>query len=76
MWCQTHGMTWSATRREGADFTVILEPQSRPRSWQRMRLVMDQPDLRLEDERGVQVASASDLPSLLDAIDGGVADLD
>ncbi len=64
-------MTWSATRRNGADLTVILE--SPVRSGPAIRLVLDRPELRLENSFGEPLACASDLPSLLDAVEGGVA---
>ncbi len=74
LWCQAHDMTWSASQHGGEDLTVVLEPHVRSRHWQRMRLVVNEPDLRLEDARGEAVACASDLPALLDAMDSGVAD--
>ena len=40
-----------------------------------MRLVVNEPDLRLEDARGEAMACASDLPAPLDAMDDGVAAL-
>ncbi len=39
-----------------------------------MVLVLAQGELRLENELGETLASASDLPALLDAVEGGVAD--
>ena len=39
-----------------------------------MLLVWSGEELSLEDEAGETLASASDLPALLDAVDGGVAD--
>ncbi len=75
VWCQDHRVTWSATRRDGADLAVILEPETASRAWQCMRLVLDAPELRLEDETGQALACASDLPALLDAMDGGLADI-
>ena len=73
-WCQAHDMTWSASQCGGADLTVTLEPEGWSRHGQRMRLVVNEPGLRLEDARGEAVACASDLPALLDAMDSGVAD--
>ena len=40
-----------------------------------MRLVLNEPELRLEDAAGEALAAASDLPALLDAVDGGVAEM-
>ncbi len=39
-----------------------------------MRLVLDARELRLENELGKTLATASSLPALLDAVDGGVAE--
>ena len=45
-----------------------------PRPWQRMMLVLEKHEIRLENELGETLASASDLPALLDAVEGGIAD--
>ena len=53
---------------------MMLRPRECVRPWQGMALVMGQRELRLQDELGDTLASASDLPALLDALDGGVAE--
>ena len=53
---------------------MMLEPRDAARPWQRMMLVLDKRELRLENELGETLASASDLPALLDAVEGGVAE--
>ncbi len=53
---------------------MMLKPRDAGRPWQRMILVLDTAELRLENELGETLASASDLPALLDAVEGGVAD--
>ena len=54
---------------------MMLKPRDATRPWQRMLLVLEQGDLRLENEQGETLASASDLPALLDAVEGGLGDL-
>ena len=53
---------------------MLLKPRDAGRPWQRMILVLAEGELRLENELGETLASASDLPALLDAVEGGVAD--
>ncbi len=53
---------------------MMLEPRDATQPWQRMMLVLDNQEIRLENELGETLASASDLPALLDAVEGGVGD--
>ena len=53
---------------------MMLEPRDAARPWQRMMLILENHEIRLENELGETLASASDLPALLDAVEGGVAD--
>ncbi len=53
---------------------MMLKRRDAARPWQRMMLVLDEGEMRLENELGETLASASDLPALLDAVEGGVAD--
>ena len=53
---------------------MVLRPRKCARPWQGMALVIGRRELRLQDEQGDTLASASDLPALLDALDGGVAE--
>ena len=53
---------------------MMLKPRDAGRPWQRMMLVLDEGELRLENELGETLASASDLPALLDAVEGGIAE--
>ena len=73
-WCGGRGLSWSAAHRTGAGAAILLRPAGFGRPWRRMMLVWDAGELRLEDEYGDTLASASNLPALLDAMDGGVAD--
>ncbi len=73
-WCQHRAMRWLALRVDADATVLLLEPQSAARPWQRMRLLATDHGFLLEDEAAQALASASDLPALLDALDGGVAD--
>ena len=73
-WCAGRDLSWSAARSTGGHAVMTLRSRHNGRPWQRMRLVVDEPELRLENELGETLATASDLPALLDAVDGGVAE--
>ena len=75
VWCDVRSLSWTAARSERGRAVLTLWPRDTGRPWQHMRLVLDEPDLRLENELGETLATASDLPALLDAVDGGVAEL-
>ena len=72
-WCHARAMRWHPLRTGAEATTLLLEPHVPDRLWQRMLLTAGD-DLRLDDEAGDVLATASDLPALLDALDGGVAD--
>ena len=74
VWCRGRALSWSAAHRAGASAAVMLTPVGHGRPWQRMLLAWDDEELSLENELGETLASASDLPALLDAVDGGVGD--
>jgi hypothetical protein len=73
-WCARRDLRWTPARPDGGVSTMLLEARAARVPWQRMLLVFDEPDMRLENELGETLASASDLPALLDAVDGGVAE--
>ncbi len=73
-WCRHRGKDWVALRVDADAAVLLLEPKVAARPWQRMRLIAGDRGYLLEDEGGQALASASDLPALLDALDGGVAD--
>ncbi len=72
LWCDRRSLSWSAAHPVGDSAVMVLCPRDACGPWQRMMLVLDCPELRLENELGEMLASASDLPALLDAVDGGV----
>jgi len=73
-WCRARAMGWSALRADSEAAVLLLEPRVALRPWQRLRLIAADAGYRLDDEAGQTLAVASDLPALLDAVDGGVAD--
>ena len=73
-WCNRHELSWTATAKAGGNAVMVLRAAAARRPWQRMLLVMENDELRLENEIGETLASASDLPALLDALEGGVAE--
>lgn len=71
-WCRARGMTWAPGRAVGRRVAVLLErAQGGPDA---MLLVLGGQECRLLDIGGAELAAASDLAALLDAVDGGVAD--
>lgn len=73
-WCRDRAMCWTALRVTAEAAVLLLEPLVAARPWQRMRLIATDQGYLLENEAGQALASASDLPALLDALDGGIAD--
>ncbi len=74
-WCVQRDLRWTPAHPAGGVAVLLLEPRAARTPWQRMLLVLDEPEMRLETELGEALASASDLPALLDAMDGGVAEV-
>jgi hypothetical protein len=74
LWCCRRDMTWSPAHSADGPPVMMLRARDDNRPWQRMMLVLDTSELRLENELGETLASASDLPALLDAVEGGVAE--
>ncbi len=73
-WCRGRGLRLLPLGT-GAEGSVILFEWLEPtRPWQRMKLVLDDDGFRLCDEFGDLLASGSDLPAMLDALDGGIAE--
>ncbi len=70
-WCQARDMIWTPGRA-GGDSPALLLVRARGRN-NAMLLVVEAAERRLLDIVGHELAVASDLPSLLDAVDGGVA---
>ncbi len=71
-WCQPRGIAWTPAAAHHAGAALWLLPSGR--GAEAMMLVVDRAELRLLDAAGQELATASDLPALLDAVDGGVAD--
>ena len=73
-WCGRQDLSWTPAECEQGRPMMLLKPRDAGRPWQRMILVLAENEIRLENELGETLASASDLPALLDAVEGGVAD--
>jgi len=71
-WCRTRKMTWLPGRPRNGASSVLLEPAGN--GLDAMLLVLGAKEFRLLDAAGQELAAASNLQSLLDAVDGGVAD--
>ena len=71
-WCQARGMRWRPGRAGPGAEALRLEPISGAAS-QALVIALGE-EFRLLDPRGQVLAAASELPALLDAVDGGVAE--
>jgi hypothetical protein len=71
-WCREREMTWLPGDAGGRRAALLLE--RRGRRADAMLLVLETGELRLLDSAAQELAAASDLQALLDAVDGGVAD--
>ena len=72
-WCAARGMRWSPARTEDGTPALMLERRGQPAA-EAMLVLLHDDGFRLVNAAGEVLASASDLPSLLDALDGGVAE--
>jgi hypothetical protein len=73
-WCAARAISWQPLLR-GGNAAVLLEPRGRRQCFQRILLTQDEEDFALATEAGEMLACASDLHSVLDALEGGVADV-
>lgn len=73
-WCQSRGLYWLPGQADEGCDALLLEQQRGHRNSESMLLVHDRHGFCLIDPLGELLASASDLPSLLDALDGGIAE--
>lgn len=74
-WCLQHRMSWMPGCSDAGEGGLLLCVAARAGIGSALLLLTGQPELRLVGREGETVASASTLPALLDALDGGVADL-
>jgi hypothetical protein len=72
-WCAARQLLWQPSRTEAGLPAILLRPQHRLRPWQDVLLVHDDDGVMLIDETGTLLASASEIPALLDAVDSGIA---
>jgi hypothetical protein len=73
VWCAARGMRWTPARTDDGAPALLLERRGQPTA-DTMLVIINDDGFRLVDANGELLASASDLPSLLDALDGGVAE--
>jgi hypothetical protein len=72
-WCRARRMTCIPAGAGAGTAALLL--QSVGRGADAMLLVVEPTERRLLHWAGQELATASDLPALLDAVDGGVADI-
>ncbi len=73
VWCAARGMRWTPARTDDGASALLLERRGQPAA-EAMLVILHDDGFRLVDANGELLASASDLPALLDALDGGVAE--
>jgi len=66
-------MRWTPARSDDGAPALLLQRRGQPTA-DALLVVLDEDGFRLADTAGEVLASASDLPALLDALDGGVAE--
>ena len=71
--CTGRGMRWTPARSDDGSPALLLERRGQPAAEAMLVLLRDD-GFWLVDGNGDALASASDLPALLDALDGGVAE--
>ena len=72
-WCAARGVRWTPARGDDGGQALLLERRGQPAA-EAMLVVLDADGFRLVTAGGEELACASDLPALLDALDGGVAE--
>ena len=73
-WCRTRRLTWTPAQLEDGAAALSLQRVSASTPWTNLFLVAEDAGFTLLDASGRMLAAASDLPALLDAVDGGVAE--
>jgi hypothetical protein len=73
-WCHERRLSWQPVCADDGSLAVKLASVRAPALGRDMLLVVGPDELRLLGAPGEPLAAASDLPSLLDAVDGGVAE--
>jgi hypothetical protein len=74
-WCRARGMRWMPGRAAPGGESLRLETASGPGAGrERLAIALTGTEFRLLGPFGDVLAVASELPALLDAVDGGVAE--
>lgn len=71
-WCRNRRLNWAPAAADDGAPTICLMPIGRHAPWQDLLLVAQDGGYRLRDAPGSILATASDLPALLDAVDAGI----
>ena len=72
-WCAARGMRWSPARSDEGAPALLLDRRGQPQA-ESMLVVLHEDGFHLRNAVGEELAAASELPALLDALDGGVAE--
>jgi len=75
-WCHGNAVSWMPAAADCGRPAMILERRDLERrghrpSWKRLVLILEDEGFRLVTEKGETLASASDLPAVLDAVSDG-----
>jgi hypothetical protein len=73
-WCRRHRMSWLPGCADDGEPGLLLLAHASGHWWEQLLLLTDAPELRLMDRGGAIMATASDLPALLDALEAGMAE--
>ncbi len=65
-------MIWWPAPSVLGDLCMTLESRDTRLPWQRLVVILAKREIRIEDGSGEILATASSLPALLDAVDGGI----
>jgi hypothetical protein len=72
-WCASRRLRWLPVRTDAGEAAIQISAQTGRLAWSDMLLVADaEDDVSLVDAAGQIIATASDVPALLDALDAGL----
>jgi hypothetical protein len=73
-WSSKNRLSWMPAGSQDGRDAVMLQPRDCRSAFERMLLIPDDDGFSLVQEDGQVLAAASDLPALMDALDGGIAE--
>lgn len=74
-WCKARQLHWQPAQTESRQPAILLQSHASRLAWDAMLLVEDDEGFALLDCAGEVLATTSDLPALLDALDAGLGKL-